>query len=125
MVKYCQKCNLKSPTFGIKGGYATHCKSCKHPDMIDVKNARCREPGCEKQPSYGLPGFPPTKCSKHKEKEMINHRGNRCAEPGCKKTHCFLNSITKDYYCYFHSNSNMICINKPLYKRQSKITIYF
>ena len=125
MTKRCQKCQLKFPTFGLSLGCPTHCKGCKSPEMFDVKNARCNEPGCKSQVSYGLLGFPPTKCSKHKDKEMINHRGNRCSEPGCKKTHCFYNSLTKEHYCYFHSDKTMLCINKPLYKRQSKIVIYF
>jgi hypothetical protein len=120
----CEKCGIKTPVFGTDIGRGLRCKSCKTPDMIDVKNPRCKEYGCQIQVSYGLPGFGITHCSTHKKIGMINKKGDRCSVPKCKKTWCFKDK-DKITYCYFHSDKNMTCFNRSLYIRQSKVAIYF
>jgi hypothetical protein len=124
MTNKCEKCGLKYPVFGVILGRAERCKDCKTPEMFDVKNPRCQEVGCEKQTSYGFLGYRITHCSSHKKPGMINKRGNRCSYKSCKKTCCFRDKDNMTY-CYFHSNKKMVCINRPLYDRQSKMIIHF
>ena len=124
MPKMCEKCNSKYPTFGMPYGKPERCKGCKTPDMVDVKNPRCKEPGCNFQTSYGFSGWGITHCTSHKLAGMINLRANRCNMYKCKKTCCFKDKDNKTF-CYFHSNKNMTCINRSLYIRQSKVVIHF
>ena len=120
MGKICEKCLLKWPTFGYSPGKPRRCKQCKEPDMVDVKNIKCKELGCKSQPSYGFPDGKPICCAKHKVEGMNNLKDNRCYKPGCKKTPCFMEKNTQNFFCYLHSNKNMICSNQILYEKQAK-----
>jgi len=124
MTVKCEKCGIKSPVFGRDRGRALRCKGCKTPDMVDVKNPRCQETGCQTQTSYGFLGYGITHCAKHKKPGMVNKRANRCSYFRCKKTWCFKDKDNLTY-CHFHSNKNMICINRSLSDRQSKTVIHF
>lgn len=53
--------------------------------MIDVKNCRCKHPGCTRQPNYGHEGGRAKYCSSHKLAEMVNVVSRRCDFLGCKR----------------------------------------
>lgn len=53
--------------------------------MIDVKNCRCKHPGCTRQPNYGHEGGRAKFCSSHKLEKMVNVVSRRCEFPGCKR----------------------------------------
>lgn len=53
--------------------------------MIDVKNCRCKHPGCTRQPNYGHEGGRAKYCSSHKLSQMVNVVSRRCDVPDCKR----------------------------------------
>lgn len=53
--------------------------------MIDVKNCRCKHPGCTRQPNYGHEGGRAKYCSSHKLAKMVNVVSRRCEFPACKR----------------------------------------
>ena len=65
----CGKC---TPSFGMPGGSATHCKECKEQGMVDVRNRRCSCGRCA--PSFGMLGGSATHCKECKDEGMVNIR---------------------------------------------------
>lgn len=45
--KLCQVCEEIYPNFGLEGQSATHCKSCKTEEMINVSETKCSTPKCD------------------------------------------------------------------------------
>ena len=88
-------CGRGWPSFGLEGGRATHCRTCKDADMMDVKNPKC---ACGRgQPSFGLEGGRATHCSRCKTEDMRDVVHPKCAcgrrRPsfgleGGRATHC-------------------------------------
>lgn len=52
---------------------------------MDVKNSRCKHPGCTRQPNYGNEGGRAVFCSAHKLSRMVNVVSRRCEYPDCKR----------------------------------------
>ena len=40
--------------YGLEGKKAEYCVEHKKENMVNVKNKKCKENGCQKQPHYGL-----------------------------------------------------------------------
>jgi hypothetical protein len=77
--KNCVKCKKVTASYGLSaGGKATHCKSCKTTEMVDVVHNRCN---CAeaKQPTFALPGDPPSCCKSCKQPGMVDVVSKRCA----------------------------------------------
>ena len=79
--------------------------------MIDVKNKRCCEDGCNKQPAFNEEGQTTgLYCSVHKKENMIDVLNKRrCCQDGCKKRPAFNEEgQTTGLYCSVHKKENMI-----------------
>jgi hypothetical protein len=67
----------KNPSFGLPGGKATHCATCKSDDMIDVVNKKC-PCGSNLPLAFGPPNEKATCCSRCKSSDMIDLKHERC-----------------------------------------------
>lgn len=83
--KLCKGCNLKRPSFGKPlSAFASHCKKCKDPGMVDVVNPKCF---CgKKNPAFAFPGSRPKHCKECCEPGMENVLTPRCE--ACRTVTC-------------------------------------
>ena len=108
-----EDCN-KQASFGLKDDkIATHCKSHKSEEMVDVVNKKCLE--CDKIPLYNFKGVKPgIYCNTHKKAEMVNVRHRYCIEKGCNTQASFSDQGKPPKYCFLHKKENM---NMPYFNQ--------
>jgi hypothetical protein len=75
----CKGCGRKQPSYGLKGGKATHCSGCSTDEMVDLVSNLCSTPDCYKNATKGFPGQKATRCKDHEEPGMITTRVRKCA----------------------------------------------
>ena len=134
-VKKCKFIGCKTqPRFGINK--ATHCKSHKTDNMIDIYNKRCCEIDCTIiNPVFNIIGGNGKYCKKHKKDNMINVKSKICNENNCTKQPSYDFIGGKGIYCKEHKKDNMIdikhhkcneCDSRALYgKPGSKPSVCF
>jgi hypothetical protein len=77
--KNCVKCKKVRASYGLSDrGKATHCKSCKTTEMVDVVSKRCNCAEAQRA-IYALPGDPPSCCKSCKQPGMVDVVNKRCA----------------------------------------------
>lgn len=115
MSNTCQYSGCKSihPVFGNKGGRGRFCAEHRLPEMIDVRNARCKHPlGCDKQGTFGIIGQLGAYCVMHKTADMVDLRHAKCGENGCKTRPNFGNIGEKATKCSQHKTAGMVNLTK-------------
>jgi hypothetical protein len=135
-----EDCTTRS-TYGYVDGddkRATRCKRHQLPDMIDVKNKRCQQSGCDKQPSFAKHGETiAVFCKEHKLPDMIDVVSKRCKQSGCIKHPTFAKPGENiPAFCKEHQLPDMIdvisrrcqesgCIKQPSFaKHGEKIPVF-
>jgi hypothetical protein len=80
---YCnvKGCPKRRSIYGPEGGKPSRCKIHKDPDMIDVVNKRCEDPGCKFHAIFGVAGGRKTHCRIHKPPETVDVVSAKCIEP--------------------------------------------
>lgn len=114
--------NFSCHKFGVK------CSKHKDPNMIDVKNKKCQEIGCNKRPVYNKEGesvgiF----CKSHKEPYMIDVKSSKCQEIGCNKRPIFnKEGELSGIFCSEHKKLNMVNVRHKRCQKKgcSKIPSY-
>lgn len=78
-------CKVKNACYGPEGGKPLTCAKHGHEKgYIDLKNMKCRYPGCLTQPAHGKKGTKKALwCNEHKEIDDVNVRIKRCQYQGC------------------------------------------
>lgn len=78
--------------------------------MVDVKNRRCSQQGCNKVPLYGVDGSNQREfCSEHKKDGMVNVTSRRCGQQGCTKWRYFGGSgSNQPEFCSAHKKDGMV-----------------
>jgi hypothetical protein len=103
--KNCVECKKVIASYGLNdGGKATHCKSCKTDEMVDVRSKRCACPEAQRA-SFALPGDPPSCCKSCKQPGMVDVVSKRCAymiEDEENQTQCDKQAIGGTDYCLEH-----------------------
>ena len=89
-VNYVIPSGTTQANFGAPGTKVVqYCASHRPADYVNVKNKKCRFPGCRKQPNYGAPGTKIAQyCLSHKLANFVNinstyrchHRSRRTAQ---------------------------------------------
>jgi hypothetical protein len=89
---------------------AVRCAAHKLKGMVDVRNAKCEEPGCIVNPSFNYEGMKPAvRCAAHKLKGMVDVRSAKCEEPGCMVRPGFnYEGMTPAVRCATHALVSMI-----------------
>lgn len=107
----CVECKVKSPTFGLPDGKATHCGKCRTKlklDLVDLVSNLCDVDGCQTNATRGFPGEKPTKCKKHAQMNMIDVKNKKCQHPGCDKQPTY--GLDKCTHCIEHKTDEMVDI---------------
>ena len=83
-----------------------YCAKHKLEGMVDVKNKRCAEPGCNKGPSFNMEGEEKALyCKRHGEpKGMVNVVSKRCRQEGCGRIPCFNYEGLRKLVCREHKS---------------------
>jgi hypothetical protein len=113
---YCnvKGCPKRQSVYGLIGGRPTRCKIHKGPEMIDVKNPRCEDPGCKFQAHFGIAGGKKTHCSIHKPPEMVDVAHLKCIGlGGCPRGRTFGTEGGKALYCAKHKKDGMLDVKHP------------
>jgi hypothetical protein len=127
-------CNIKGcprrrSVYGPEGGRPTRCKIHKDPEMIDVINKRCEEPGCKFHAIFGIMGGKKTHCRIHKPQETVNVVSKKCIERfarnrfaispgGCPRGPSFGTEGGKALYCAVHKKDGMVDVTHPRCKTE-------
>jgi predicted nucleic acid-binding Zn ribbon protein len=114
---------------------AIYCVSHKLDGMINVKDKKCENEGCNKQSMYNYEGQ--TKaiyCSSHKLYNMVDIRSKKCEHEGCNTRPTYnYECETKTIYCLSHKLDDMVnirskrcehegCNKQPTYNYEGQIT---
>jgi len=103
------------PIFGLPGQNPTKCYQHKTLKMIDVKNKRCEENGCNIQASYGYKKNKKVlRCATHKLKNMVDLVSRLCTYSECSINATFGKVNGKPTRCFTHKDKNMINLKKKI-----------
>lgn len=113
--KFCKSNTLciLNPKFGYEKNKPLFCKTHSSKDMIDVRNKKCKFPGCNTQPQFGIVGEKADFCVKHKTEEMVDIRHKKCVFPECgeRARYEYLGETTPRY-CFEHRLPDMLDVEK-------------
>jgi plastocyanin len=78
--------------------------------MVNVKDKRCAQVGCDIRPSFNKPGETQGLfCAVHKKDGMVDVKNKRCAHADCDTTPNFNTpGETRGLYCAVHKNDGMV-----------------
>jgi hypothetical protein len=75
--------------------------------MIDIKNKKCQQEGCNKQPSFNFENETKAKyCKEHSEPGMIDIVSKRCQKEGCNTRPNYGYCGQSPIYCATHRNNH-------------------
>lgn len=110
--KMCIVCHISQTSYGFKPlpgekKKMQHCGGCGEPGMINLKNPRCMEPGCDIMASYGTPKKKKQYCKSHMKEGMRDYSNKKCKYKGCGKRPSFGYTDGLKEYCKTHKLPKM------------------
>ena len=103
----------KEPAFNVEGATTRRfCATHKLAGMVNVKNKRCENPGCNSlSPVFNVEGATTGRfCTTHKLAGMVNVKSKRCENPGCNSLGPVFNveGTTTGRFCATHKLAGMV-----------------
>ena len=73
----------ETTAYNIRGEKPRFCADHRSSDMVNTRDKKCEEDGCERIPRYGWLGKGTSRCGPHRQKGMITSPNHKCESTCC------------------------------------------